>query len=94
MNREGKVEDDNRVGLPYRYLAQVHRAISSGANVKGYYVWSLLDNFEWGHGYSKRFGIVYIDFGTQQRILKKRPVVQGRNKEQRFLTRRGQAAQE
>jgi beta-glucosidase len=34
-------------------------------------VWSLLDNFEWGHGYSKRFGIVYIDFGTQQRILKK-----------------------
>jgi beta-glucosidase len=71
VNREGKVEDDNRVDYLYRYLAQVHRAISSGANVKGYYVWSLLDNFEWGHGYSKRFGIVYIDFGTQQRILKK-----------------------
>ncbi len=71
VNREGKVEDDNRVDYLYRYLAQVHRAISSGVDVKGYYVWSLLDNFEWGHGYSKRFGIVYVDFKTQKRILKK-----------------------
>ncbi|HEY8349223.1 MAG TPA: family 1 glycosylhydrolase, partial [Clostridia bacterium] len=71
VNRGGKVEDDNRVDYLYRYLGQIHRAINSGVNVKGYYVWSLLDNFEWGYGYSKRFGIIYVDYKTQQRILKK-----------------------
>ena len=71
VNREGNVEDDNRLDYLYRYLGQVHRAISSGADVRGYYAWSLLDNFEWGHGYSKRFGLVYVDFRTQQRIMKK-----------------------
>lgn len=71
VNREGKVEDDNRLDYLYTYLEQVHRAIDSGVNVKGYYAWSLMDNFEWGHGYSKRFGLVYVDFKTQKRILKK-----------------------
>lgn len=71
VNREGNVEDDNRLDYLYRYLGQVHRAISSGADVRGYYAWTLLDNFEWGHGYSKRFGLVYVDFRTQQRIMKK-----------------------
>ncbi len=71
VNREGKVEDDNRIDYLYRYLGQIHRAISSGVNVRGYYAWSLLDNFEWGHGYSKRFGLVYVDFKTQERIMKK-----------------------
>ncbi len=71
VNHEGKVEDDNRLDYLYRYLEQVHRAIGAGANVGGYYAWSLMDNFEWGYGYSKRFGLVYVDFKTQKRILKK-----------------------
>jgi beta-glucosidase len=48
----------------------VHAAIAQGADVRGYFVWSLLDNFEWAWGYSKRFGIVHVDFATQQRRLK------------------------
>ncbi len=48
----------------------VARAIEQGANVQGYFVWSLLDNFEWAYGYSKRFGIVHVDFATEQRTIK------------------------
>jgi beta-glucosidase len=44
--------------------------MQKGANVVGYYAWSLLDNYEWAHGYSKRFGIVHVDFSTQQRTIK------------------------
>ena len=47
-----------------------HRAMERGVDLRGYQVWSLMDNFEWGYGYSKRFGIVYIDFETQERVLK------------------------
>ena len=47
------------------------RAIDAGVDVRGYFVWSLLDNFEWEHGYSQRFGIVYVDFETQRRIPKR-----------------------
>jgi len=71
VNREGKVEDDNRLDYLYRHLKQVHRAISDGVNVEGYYVWSLMDNFEWARGYSKRFGLIYVDYKTQRRIFKK-----------------------
>ena len=52
------------------YLIQVHRALAEGFPVKGYFAWSLMDNFEWAEGYSKRFGIVYTDFPTQRRIPK------------------------
>jgi beta-glucosidase len=71
VNREGKVEDDNRLDYIYRHLAQCHRAIEDGVNLRGYYVWSFLDNFEWAEGYSKRFGITYVNYETQERILKK-----------------------
>jgi beta-glucosidase len=71
VNYEGKVEDYNRLNYYYKYLEQVHRAIDDGVNVAGYYAWSLLDNFEWGFGYTKRFGLVYVDFKTQKRILKR-----------------------
>lgn len=72
VNREGKVLDENRVDYLYRYLAQAHRAITDfGVNLAGYFVWSFLDNFEWGAGYSKRFGLIYVDYRTQQRIIKK-----------------------
>ena len=53
------------------HIAAVERAIAEGVDVRGYYVWSLLDNFEWEHGYAKRFGLVYVDYPTQRRVLKR-----------------------
>ena len=52
------------------HLAQAHRAIADGVDLQGYFVWSLLDNFEWSHGYTKRFGLFYTDYRTQDRIWK------------------------
>jgi beta-glucosidase len=52
------------------FLAGLAAAIAGGADVAGYYVWSLLDNFEWVLGYSRRFGVVWTDYQTQERILK------------------------
>jgi beta-glucosidase len=65
------VEDPRRVAYIESHLAAVERALELGVDVRGYYVWSLLDNFEWEHGYSQRFGIVYVDFATQRRIPKR-----------------------
>ncbi len=65
-----RVEDADRVAFLRDHLKMVHAAISEGCNVKGYLVWSLLDNFEWAFGYSKRFGVVYVDYPTQRRIPK------------------------
>jgi hypothetical protein len=52
------------------HIQAVGQARAAGAPVQGYFVWSLLDNFEWGNGYSKRFGLVYVDYPTQRRIVK------------------------
>jgi beta-glucosidase len=65
------VEDPSRLAYIERHLAAVEQAIAAGVDVRGYFVWSLLDNFEWEHGYSQRFGIVYVDFETQRRIPKR-----------------------
>jgi beta-glucosidase len=65
------VEDPRRVAYIESHLAAVEKAIEAGVDVRGYFVWSLLDNFEWEHGYSQRFGIVYVDFETQRRIPKR-----------------------
>jgi beta-glucosidase len=67
----GVVDDPRRVNYLQTHLNAVSEAIDEGAPVKGYFVWSLLDNFEWAEGYSKRFGIIHVDFETQQRTLKK-----------------------
>jgi beta-glucosidase len=64
------VHDPERVDYLQRHFTAAHRAMARGVDLRGYQVWSLMDNFEWGYGYSKRFGIVYIDFETQERILK------------------------
>jgi len=69
---QGVVDDVDRTELLRGFLRSMHGAIADGsANVRAYYVWSLLDNFEWAFGYSKRFGIVYTDFQTQARIPKR-----------------------
>ena len=70
VNPEGSVDDVERVSYLHQHLAAAARAIHDGASLAGYFVWSLLDNFEWGWGYQKRFGIVFVDFGTQRRIPK------------------------
>ncbi|MEW1718050.1 GH1 family beta-glucosidase [Streptomyces sp. NPDC093109] len=67
---DGEVRDPERIAYLRGHLAAVHRAIESGADVRGYFLWSLLDNFEWAYGYSKRFGMVYVDYATQRRIPK------------------------
>jgi len=69
-DENGKVNDERRVDYLLSHLASVSRAIDRGAPVKSYYYWSLLDNFEWAEGYTKRFGIVYVNFETLQRIPK------------------------
>ncbi|MGV8877180.1 MAG: GH1 family beta-glucosidase [Rhodoglobus sp.] len=68
--RDGRVHDAERVDYLNRHFTATHRALQQGADVRGYLVWSLLDNFEWGFGYSKRFGIVRVDYDTQERIVK------------------------
>jgi beta-glucosidase len=66
----GEVDDPERLDYIRRHVAAVEQAIARGVDMRGYFVWSLLDNFEWELGYGKRFGIVYIDYETQQRIPK------------------------
>ncbi len=67
---DGRVHDQQRLDYFRNHLAQAHRAISNGVPLKGYFAWSLLDNFEWAYGYTRPFGIVHVDFATQQRTIK------------------------
>merc|ERR1712137_1216854 len=62
--------DTFRVEFLQGYIAQLHKTIQKGADVRGYFAWSLLDNFEWALGYSKRFGMVHVDYTTQKRTPK------------------------
>src|SRR5204863_1672892 len=70
VSADGHVHDPRRENYLREHIAAVREAMSEGANVRGYFVWSLLDNFEWAKGYSKRFGIIYVDYSTQKRIVK------------------------
>ena len=67
----GLVEDPERLEYLRGHLEAVRRAVADGVDVRSYFTWSLLDNFEWEHGYEKRFGIVYVDYATQRRIPKR-----------------------
>jgi beta-glucosidase len=69
-NESEVVEDARRVEYHRVHLEEMARAIQDGADVRGYYAWSLMDNFEWALGYSQRFGLVHVDFATQKRIIK------------------------
>jgi len=66
----GTVDDPRRISYVDRHLAAIARALDAGIPVQGYFLWSLLDNFEWAWGFSKRFGIVYVDFETLERVPK------------------------
>jgi len=67
---DGRVHDPARIDFLRRYLLSLHRAIQEGVDVRGYFQWSLLDNFEWAEGYKHRFGLIHVDFETQKRTLK------------------------
>jgi beta-glucosidase len=67
---DGRVQDPLRVSYLRAHLRAARAAMRQGVDLRGYFVWSLLDNFEWAHGYAKRFGIVHVDFATQQRTPK------------------------
>ena len=64
------MHDTERESYIVQHIAAVGDAIADGADVRGYFVWSLLDNFEWAWGYGKRFGVVRVDYDTQDRIIK------------------------
>ncbi|WP_238992793.1 GH1 family beta-glucosidase [Jiangella aurantiaca] len=70
VDPHGQVIDHERVDYLRRYLAAAGDAIKEGVDLRGYFAWSLLDNFEWAEGYRKRFGLIYVDYATQARILK------------------------
>jgi beta-glucosidase len=67
---DGRIEDPQRIEYLVSHLKASHDAIQQGVNLRGYYAWSLLDNFEWAFGYAKRFGIVHVDYETQVRTIK------------------------
>ncbi|WP_448607769.1 GH1 family beta-glucosidase [Geodermatophilus sp. URMC 60] len=70
VDGEGAVHDPERVGYLLRHLAAVVEAVDRGADVRGYFAWSLLDNYEWARGYAQRFGLVHVDYATQRRTVK------------------------
>ncbi|MGE0426205.1 MAG: GH1 family beta-glucosidase [Reyranellaceae bacterium] len=70
LDASGRVEDTARVEFLASYVGAMREAVARGADVRGYFVWSLLDNFEWGAGYENRFGLVHVDFKTQHRVPK------------------------
>jgi beta-glucosidase len=70
VDPDGEIHDAKRIAYLHGHLSAVLDAISAGADVRGYFVWSVLDNFEWSHGFAKRFGLTWVDFPTGQRIPK------------------------
>lgn len=70
VSKDGRVHDPNRITYLDKYLSALQRAADDGVDVRGYFEWTFLDNFEWSRGYSERFGLVYVDFQTQKRIVK------------------------
>jgi beta-glucosidase len=67
---DGAVHDDDRIAYLREHLAAARHALAAGVKLRGYFVWSLLDNFEWAEGYSRRFGVIHVDFKTLKRTPK------------------------
>jgi beta-glucosidase len=70
VDADGQVHDPERVGYLRDHLGALAESVAAGTDVRGYFAWSLLDNFEWSYGYGKRFGIVRVDYDTQERVVK------------------------
>jgi len=70
VHHDGKVHDLGRIDYLTRYLRQLRRACNEGVDVRGYFQWSIMDNFEWAEGYALRLGLVYLDYATLERIPK------------------------
>jgi beta-glucosidase len=70
VSLDGKVHDPQRIDFTHRYLLAFRRAAADGVDIRGYFHWSLMDNFEWASGYKERFGLVFVDYPTQMRVLK------------------------
>ena len=67
---DGRVHDNDRITFLDSYIGAMQRAYDEGADIRGYFLWTFLDNFEWSEGYRERFGMIYVDFMTQRRIVK------------------------
>jgi beta-glucosidase len=70
IGADGRVHDPDRIDFLERYLYRLRQAVGDGVDIRGYFLWTFLDNFEWSEGYSQRFGIVYVDFPTGRRLVK------------------------
>ncbi len=70
VSQDGKVHDPQRIEFLSQYMKQLEVAIDDGVDIRGYFHWGVMDDFEWPNGYTQRFGLIYVDFETQQRILK------------------------
>lgn len=70
ISLDDKVHDTNRIDFLSRYLSELKKCAEDGTDVRGYFLWSLMDNFEWHSGYAERFGIIYVDYKSQRRIIK------------------------
>ena len=70
VHLDGKVHDPNRIDYITRYLRGLKRAADEGVDVIGYMYWSIMDNYEWAEGYDRRFGLIYVNYQTQERTIK------------------------
>ena len=70
ISLDGSVHDPQRIDFLHRYLLELQKACQEGVDMRGYFHWSILDNFEWAEGYKERFGLIYVDYPTQKRVLK------------------------
>jgi beta-glucosidase len=70
LDEHGTIQDTDRIRYLSQHFREARRALLAGVPLYGYFVWSLLDNFEWAHGYRHRFGLVYVDYETQKRTIK------------------------
>jgi len=67
---DGRVHDGARIDYLHRYLLALHRAMAEGVDMRGYFQWTLMDNFEWAEGFRARFGLIHVDYATQRRTMK------------------------
>jgi beta-glucosidase/6-phospho-beta-glucosidase/beta-galactosidase len=70
VGADGKIHDERRLDYLKNHFIQTRLAMQDGVDVRGYFVWSLMDNFKWGHGYTKRFGVIRVDYETQKGAVK------------------------